>query len=888
MEEIQGKSCFFEYESSNDSIRFAKGGAWKQLDGVWLEGCIEEETRPVFIYPEDLKIWKDFLKKEQGGECNLRLLEEGGKPCWCCFKAFSMPTESGYKLLGCVFDIDEQVKEKEYEEYLSRLDLLTGVFDAANARMEIDTYLKTSGKTGSHAMIVVDIDDLKSINTNLGYLFGDAVIANMAEAFQESIPEDSVIGRIGGDEFIIFLKNISGMEQVMESAERIRSALQEVYVGEYKELKITCCMGIVRYPIYGKTYQELFENADKALFQAKENGKNMIQMYDQTLLHCLPEKESGYYNQYRMHDSQSLFRGEGQKIIHFAFDIMAKTKDVSSAVKLLMEKIGREYHVDSVGIIETEKGRTRLNVTYEWHAKKSDVFDIEIEETVLLRGDCFDSQGLYMKEGAGGSVLMAAFYEEGKFRGCVGLKDASGHRLWSNDEKEKLIEISKIVSFYLLKLRVSEKISERLEHMKNYDTMTGLSTLYKFKKDMAQMVAERPQRYAVVYWDISNFKFINETYGYQAGDRVLYDLAVFLKGYLNQEDCLLARDSADKFVGLCPVTDIEEFRRWLNKIGQEFHELQKEKNISVNLTVVSGTYLIEEGNQDISTAIDNANVARKAAKGGISSACRFYDEDMEESIRREIEILNNMEEALKNKEFIVYLQPKIDLDGEKPAGAEALVRWRRFDGSMVAPSEFIPLFEKNGFILDLDFYVYEEVCQTIRRWLNNNMKIVPISMNVSRVHLNDGQFIFKLKKLVDFYQVPPELVELELTESMFLDNTKVALATMQELRKMGFSVSIDDFGAGYSSLSLLKDMATDVIKLDKEFFVHDELLNEEKIVVSSIINMAKQLNMKVLSEGIETKKQTEFLKEMDCDMVQGYFYAKPMPIREFERFLNSN
>lgn len=888
MEEIQEKSCFFEYESSDDSIRFAKGGAWELLDGVWLEGCIKEETRAVFIYPEDLKTWKDFLKKGQGGECNVRLLEKG-KPCWCCFKASSIPMEDGnYKLLGCVFDIDKKVREKEHEKYLSRLDPLTGVFDAANARMEIDSYLSTSGQNGNHAMLVVDIDDLKSINTNLGYLFGDAVLANMAEAVRESIPEDSVIGRVGGDEFIVFLKNISGMEQVIESAGRIRSALQEVYVGECKELRITCCMGIVRYPIYGKNYQELFENADIALFQAKENGKNRIQVYEQTLLHCLPEKENGYYNQYRMHDSQNLCKGDGQEIIHFAFDIMAKTKDVGSAVKLLMEKIGKEYHVDSVGIMETEKGETCLGVTYEWHAKKSDVFDMEIEEMAVLLGDCFDSQGLYTKEDREGSMLMAAFYEEGKFRGCVGLKDTSGHRVWSREERENLVEITKIISFYLLKLRVSEEISERLEHMKNYDTMTGLSTLYKFKRDAAWLMEEKPQRYAVVYWDITNFKFINETYGYQAGDRVLCDLAALLKGYLDKEDCLLARDSADKFVGFCPVADIEEFRGWPNKIGQEFHELQKEKNISVNLTVVSGVYLIEEGNLDISTAIDNANVARKAAKGGISSACRFYDEDMEESIRREIEILNNMEEALENREFVVYLQPKINLDGEKPAGAEALVRWKRFDGSMVAPNEFIPLFEKNGFILDLDFYVYEEVCQTIRWWIDNNMKTVPVSVNVSRVHLNDGQFIHKLKKLIDFYQVPPELVELELTESMFLNNTKATLATMQELRKMGFSVSIDDFGAGYSSLSLLKDMATDVIKLDKEFFVHDEMLNEEKIVVSSIINMAKQLNMKVLSEGIETKNQTEFLKEMDCDMVQGYFYAKPMPIREFERFLNRN
>lgn len=876
MEEMQRKGCFFEYESSSDSISFTRGGSFGLLDGVRLEGCSREENKPEFIFPEDLNRWRTFLKKEQGGECRLRLLEEGKKPHWCCFQSAPMQKgDGGNKLIGCVFDIDEEMKKREHEKHLNRLDPLTGVFDAVNVRKEIDRYLETEEAKAAHAMLIVDIDDLENINTSLGYLFGDTVIVHMAEAFRESIPGDSIIGRVGGDKFVIFLKNISTREQIGKITGQIRTALQGVYTGEDKELAVTCCMGAARYPLHGKSSEELFENADKALFLAKENGRAVIQIYDQTLLRYLPERKGRYYNTYQLHSRQSLSGGEGQEIIRFAFELMAKTKDVSSAIKLLLEKTGREYQVDSVGIVET-----KAEIFYEWHMKNRDAFDLKVKE------ECFDRQGLYVKEDRDSSALLAAFYEEGEFCGYVGLKDESGYRRWNSKEKENLLEIAKIVFFYLLKLRISEKISERLEQMKNYDAMTGLPTLYKLKRDAVQLAGERPQRYAVVYWDISNFKFINETYGYQAGDGVLKDLADFLKEYLDGEGGLLARDSADKFVGFCPVGQEELFRKRLNLLSQEFHGLQKKKNISVNLTVVSGAYLIEEGNLDISTAIDNANVARKAAKGGISGVCRFYDEDMEESIRKEVEILNNMEEALKNREFIVFLQPKIRLNGEKPVGAEALVRWRRFDGSMVAPGEFIPLFERNGFIVELDFYVYEEVCRTIRWWMDNNMKTVPVSVNVSRVHLNDEGFISRLKNLVDFYQVPTELVELELTESIFLDNTKAALSTMQKLREMGFGVSIDDFGAGYSSLSLLKDMATDVIKLDKEFFVHDELLQEEKIVVSSIIHMAKQLNMKVLSEGIETRNQTEFLKEMDCDMVQGYFYAKPMPIREFECFLN--
>jgi EAL domain-containing protein (putative c-di-GMP-specific phosphodiesterase class I) len=292
--------------------------------------------------------------------------------------------------------------------------------------------------------------------------------------------------------------------------------------------------------------------------------------------------------------------------------------------------------------------------------------------------------------------------------------------------------------------------------------------------------------------------------------------------------------------------------------------------------------------EDIMTFIDNANIARKSVKGNSTTICKFYDVEMQNKIKKEIEITNSMEGALKNKEFLVFLQPKVNLGDNKLVGAEALVRWERGNHTVLPPNDFIPLFEKNGFILQLDFYIYEEVCKLIHHWITEGMPVVPISVNVSRVHLNDEHFVEKVKRLVNKYFIPPKYIELELTESMFLNNTEIAISTMKELRKLGFGVSIDDFGAGYSSLNLLKDMTTDVLKLDKEFFRQGDMQKEEQIIVSSIISMAKQLNMKVLSEGVETKMQSDFLKSISCDMAQGYLYAKPMPITQFETLLLGN
>ena len=285
--------------------------------------------------------------------------------------------------------------------------------------------------------------------------------------------------------------------------------------------------------------------------------------------------------------------------------------------------------------------------------------------------------------------------------------------------------------------------------------------------------------------------------------------------------------------------------------------------------------------------IDNANIARKLVKNSSMSMCEFYDEKMEREIMKEQMILGCMETALKEREFKVFLQPKISLKTGEIIGAEALVRWIRKDGTLLPPNDFIPLFEKNGFIVRLDFYIYEEVFRILKRWKIEGKPLVPISVNVSRVHLYQTDFIDKVMQLIEQYEIEPKLVEFELTESIFLDNTVNAISIMKELQNRGFCVSIDDFGAGYSSLNLLKDMRTDVLKLDKEFFRAGDMKKEEKIIVSSIISMAKQLNMKVLSEGVETQKQSDFLKKVNCDMAQGYLYAKPLPVPDFEVMLLS-
>ena len=259
----------------------------------------------------------------------------------------------------------------------------------------------------------------------------------------------------------------------------------------------------------------------------------------------------------------------------------------------------------------------------------------------------------------------------------------------------------------------------------------------------------------------------------------------------------------------------------------------------------------------------------------------FFDVEMNNQRIWERKVEDDMSRALANKEFQVYLQPKISTTEEVLAGAEALVRWIHPQEGFIPPNKFIPIFESNGFITKLDDYMLEEVASLQAQWIAQKRKIVPISVNISRAHFTRSDLATHISSIVDKYKVPHNVIELELTESAFFDDKKLLLNTIKQLRESGFSVSMDDFGAGYSSLNSLKEMQIDVLKIDADFFRGANAEERGMLIVSEVIDLAKKLDMKIVAEGIESREQVDFLTEQECDLIQGYFFAKPMPVAEF-------
>lgn len=420
-----------------------------------------------------------------------------------------------------------------------------------------------------------------------------------------------------------------------------------------------------------------------------------------------------------------------------------------------------------------------------------------------------------------------------------------------------------------------------MERVHSRDYLTGLYTLSGFIKEAMKIISEPSDySYAILYADFDKFKNINDEWGYSTGDEVLvYFSKLLTSSTLSSE--ISCRISDDKFLVLLKYRKREEILHRIDITNDIIINDFDRRFSKIKPIIIGGLYYLKPEDKVLSLAIDKANLARKTIKGVHKSRIAVYDHSLHMQLSREKMIENHMYDALNNNEFIVFMQPKIDLKTNGLIGAEALVRWKKPSGEIVGPNEFIPIFERNGFISELDFYVYEKTMIYLRKWLDMGKKPLVISINVSKVHLYDSNFIQKLEKLVEKYNIPANLIELELTESIFFKGLDRLVNIINYMREKGFLISIDDFGSGYSSLNLLKTLPVDILKIDGDFFKQNQMGEHEKIIISSIITLAKGLGLKVISEGIETEEQVNFLKENSCDMAQGYWFYRPMPMLEF-------
>jgi diguanylate cyclase (GGDEF)-like protein len=485
-------------------------------------------------------------------------------------------------------------------------------------------------------------------------------------------------------------------------------------------------------------------------------------------------------------------------------------------------------------------------------------------------------------------VIQFPYFSEGIFAGTLDLIDFKQER--SVEERDaKILEALKNLIFDELIFQDTENNKNNVSSEDGYrDYITNLSRYEDFVQKLDQLLPEyvsENNAVLIVYSDIHHFKLINESYGYRKGDELL---RAFAKHLHDGEPFIDAcRIYSDNFIVAysVPKAFLNAARNKVELFHESLSQKLREYCPDNHIRICSGIYCIEDINTDISTAIAYANTARKQSKRQKGLHTVQFSPEMIQDMKWRSYINNELPRAINKHNLVVYYHPKISCDSNRLLGAEALIRWRQDDGSFIYPDQFIPEFESNGNIIKLDYYVYEEVFRYLNSRLENELPVVPISMNVSRTHLENDDILAYIQLLVNKYNVPAKFIEFELTENIYMNSYESARLFIKTCNSMGISVSMDDFGSGYSSLNMISDLDIDIIKIDKIFMRHANLSENDKIVLSSVIDMAKRLNMIVLCEGVETESQVDFLKEAGCDIIQGYYYARPMCQQEFDDFI---
>lgn len=427
----------------------------------------------------------------------------------------------------------------------------------------------------------------------------------------------------------------------------------------------------------------------------------------------------------------------------------------------------------------------------------------------------------------------------------------------------------------------------KLEELAYVDSITGGNTIQRFYQIAQASIDNAPVevKYALIYTNMEKFKVLNEQIGRHNCDTILKHFYNFIAAYLKDGESI-GRLSADNFCLLLQFDGekqlIERFAAWQK--NAEDYVINGQMPWPLPTTQL-GIYVIDNTFLTFPQMIDRAKLALKELSRSLDGKLRyaFYDDEVRRQLLREKTLEDMMEQSLIDNEFQVYLQPKYHLPDETIGGAEALIRWDSKTQGMIFPNEFIPLFEKNGFIVRSDLWVFEDVCKTIRSWIDRGLPLIKISVNCSRIHFRDANFLVPYCNIAAKYDIPRGYIEIELTESVVLENVDKLTKIIDDIRDAGFSCSMDDFGSGYSSLNMIQSIPVDTLKLDRIFF-HSNSGDAARTeaVVQSIVSMARALNMETVAEGVEVRDQVEMLKRVGCDYIQGYVFAKPMKISAFE------
>lgn len=906
MEEIN-QEFPFEYDVKNETMFISARSNVILADRNGKDYSVPRTILEKVLHREDceqfFKVLDRASEQEEHGvlEYRVNIAGDGEQPVYAwhrtCYKSIRGVGGRIVRILGRTEDVTrERLQQDEMAQRLKRDDLI-GLLNRAAAKAEIESFLR-SNPNGTHALFLVDVDNFKYVNDTLGHLFGDNVLVNIGKKIQSLFRGTDIIGRIGGDEFLVLMKHTDSF-QAKNKAGSICELVRQTYHGRHEEkVEISCSVGVAIYGTVKESYASLFSKADMAMYQAKEAGKNQYRLAEiadplwKTRKVTKIESGSGQYRAGQIQDMD---------FISEAFTLLSHARDVNDSLNLLMERIGRQYDLDMVSVLECNKERKELVQTNCWTRENGILTRPQFVDRYenwdgFFAG--FDEWGLsYINDCQGDDKVTEsdkAVFRERRMRalvncsfswfelgeGYVSFCDMEKPRLWTDFEKETFLELSRMISVFVA-LRVQrEEDQKAILRLKKRDLLTGLYVEDAFKSRVQQELEnwQEHRQYAIVYTDINDFSYLNDNFGHEAGNGILKDFAAMIQKDGRMVSCRLY---SDLFITFLWDTDRESIMQNIVKISLNFTRRQKEFYPSCNVRLTTGIYFMESRDENLDMAIENANLTRKSIKGNHNAFCKVYESKMRSQREEEKRILAEFQGSLDKGGFQVYVQPKFYLSQFVLSGGEALVRWKKENGRIEPPGQFIPLLEKTGYIVELDFYVYEQVLIYMRSWLEAGKEPPVISVNFSRSHFEKDGIYQRILSLTRAYRIEPGYIEIEITESLFVAGYDLVKIEVQQLRQAGFRVAIDDFGTGYSSLGMLLDIPADIVKIDRSFLNQGTRENAREFI-QNVGRLIESVKEEVIFEGIETEEQREFLVDCGFRYGQGFLFDRPLPIEVFQ------
>ncbi len=433
------------------------------------------------------------------------------------------------------------------------------------------------------------------------------------------------------------------------------------------------------------------------------------------------------------------------------------------------------------------------------------------------------------------------------------------------------------------------KLENKMAHIATHDVLTGIPNRIYFNKvfkEQCQSAMENKSQFALMLLDIDGFKYINDALGYKVGDRLIIQISKRLKKFLDNENFFCRFSGVQFAIIVDKFNTIKDYNRFAREITNLFLQTFRVGTYEIDVTMTMGLSIFPKDGEDTDLLLRNANLALLRAKNEGKNRFKFFSSDINIQSYKQFQIRNDLRKAFENNQFEIYYQPIVNLKTNEIISAEALIRWNHPDWGVILPEEFIPLAEESGFIINLGNWIFKEVCHDYKQWLDSGLLEIKVSVNFSSIQFLEKNFGDKIIKTIHGFGLDPHFLIMEITESILLERTNRIFTEIEKLQSYGIQIALDDFGTGYSSLAYLNGFNIDILKINGSFTKKIPFNKTSTILVNSIINVAKELNIKLVAEEIENWDQLAYLKDFNCFSGQGYIYSKAIPIEEFEKILN--